>query len=84
MENDAKLYWGRSKIMIVGEGRAGKSALSNSLLGKAFSSTESTIGISQMTCMISSPNDVLDETAEVQGDSAANDTTSSRSRWNLC
>ncbi len=29
-----KKEWGRSKIMIVGEGRAGKTALANSILGR--------------------------------------------------
>jgi len=42
--------WGRSKIMIVGDGRAGKTALANSIMGEEFRHTESTIGISQMTC----------------------------------
>jgi GTPase SAR1 family protein len=42
--------WGRSKIMIVGDGRAGKTALANSIMGEEFVHTESTIGINQMTC----------------------------------
>ena len=42
--------WGRSKIMIVGDGRAGKTALANSIMGEEFAHTESTIGINQMTC----------------------------------
>lgn len=42
--------WGRSKIMIVGEGRTGKTALSRSILGEPFVHTESTIGITQLTC----------------------------------
>jgi actin len=44
--------WGRSKIMIVGEGRAGKSAFANTIIGRAFTDTESTVGINQMTCDI--------------------------------
>ena len=36
--------------MIVGEGRAGKTALSNSIIGKPFELTNSTVGINQMTC----------------------------------
>ena len=47
-----KQEWGRAKIMIVGEGRAGKTALANSIIGKPFSDTESTIGINQMSCNI--------------------------------
>ena len=44
--------WGRSKIMIVGEGRAGKTALANSIIGKSFKETDSTLGINQFTCSI--------------------------------
>lgn len=47
-----KKAWGRSKIMIVGEGRAGKTALANSIIGKDFQSTDSTIGINHLTCDI--------------------------------
>ncbi|MFX8569923.1 hypothetical protein ABTM09_20770, partial [Acinetobacter baumannii] len=42
--------WNRSKIMIVGEGRAGKTALANSIIGRKFEETTSTIGIEQFTC----------------------------------
>lgn len=45
-----KKEWGRSKIMIVGEGRAGKSAFANTIIGRAFEDTESTVGINQLTC----------------------------------
>jgi GTPase SAR1 family protein len=45
-----KKAWGRSKIMIVGEGRAGKTALANSIIGKDFDDTASTIGINLVTC----------------------------------
>ena len=38
--------------MIVGEGRAGKTAFSNSIIGKSFEETVSTIGINQLTCDI--------------------------------
>lgn len=44
--------WRRSKIMLVGEGRAGKTALANSILGKDFAETASTVGINQLTCDI--------------------------------
>lgn len=44
--------WGRSKIMIVGEGRAGKTALANSIMGKNFEETSSTVGINLFTCDI--------------------------------
>ncbi len=39
-----KKEWLRSKIMIVGEGRAGKTALANSITGNQFEQTTSTIG----------------------------------------
>ena len=42
--------WNRSKVMIVGEGRAGKTALCNSMMGKSFEETESTVGLTQLTC----------------------------------
>ena len=42
--------WNRSKIMLVGEGRVGKTALCNGMIGKPFVETESTVGLSQMTC----------------------------------
>jgi GTPase SAR1 family protein len=39
------VYWNRSKIMLVGQGRAGKTALANNLMGKDLEEdTESTIG----------------------------------------
>jgi len=41
--------WRRSKIMIVGEGRAGKTGLANSIIGKPFEDTVSTVGINDMT-----------------------------------
>ena len=44
--------WRRSKIMIVGAGRAGKTALANSIIGKEYEGTESTVGISQLTCTV--------------------------------
>jgi heat shock protein 1/8 len=49
-----KKEWGRSKIMIVGEGRAGKTALANSILGREYQPTDSTIGINNFTCSVGS------------------------------
>jgi ethanolamine utilization protein EutP (predicted NTPase) len=40
--------WRRSKIMIVGESRAGKTGLANSIIGKPFEDTVSTVGINDM------------------------------------
>jgi GTPase SAR1 family protein len=45
-----KKEWRRSKLSIVGEGRAGKTALTNSIIGRAFEETASTVGINQLTC----------------------------------
>ena len=42
--------WNRSKIMLVGEGRVGKTALCNSMMGKSFVETESTVGLTKLTC----------------------------------
>ena len=39
----------RQKVIIVGEGRAGKSAVANMLIGKEFEPTESTRGIENLT-----------------------------------
>ena len=44
--------WQRSKVMMVGQGRAGKTALSNAMVGRPFRDTESTVGINQLTCDI--------------------------------
>ena len=42
----------RSKIMIVGEGCAGKTAFSNSIIGKEYEETESTVGINTFMCSV--------------------------------
>ena len=42
--------WRRSKLHFVGEGRAGKTAVTNSMIGRAFEQTASTVGINQLTC----------------------------------
>ena len=44
--------WSRSKIMLVGEGRVGKTALCNSMMGKSFVETESTVGLTKLTCNV--------------------------------
>jgi GTPase SAR1 family protein len=50
--SQGKKEWRRSKIMIVGEGRAGKTALANSILGRVYEDMDSTIGINEFTCSI--------------------------------
>jgi hypothetical protein len=50
--NQGKKEWRRSKIMIVGEGRAGKTALANSILGRDYENLDSTIGINEFTCSV--------------------------------
>jgi serine/threonine protein kinase/GTPase SAR1 family protein len=52
-----KKRWGRSKIMIVGDGRVGKSALANSIMGRKFEDTVSTQGLNQITCDIQAATD---------------------------
>ena len=48
LKSSSKAGWQRSKLMVVGEGRAGKTATVNSLLGKTFDPKwDSTIGIQQ-------------------------------------
>ena len=42
--------WNRSKVMLVGEGRVGKTALCNSMMGRPFVETTSTVGLTQLTC----------------------------------
>jgi GTPase SAR1 family protein len=42
----------RSKIMIVGEGCAGKTAFANSMIGKKYEETESTVGINAFLCSV--------------------------------
>jgi serine/threonine protein kinase len=54
--SEGKKEWRRSKIMIVGEGRAGKTALANSILGRAYENLDSTIGINEFTCSIGYAN----------------------------
>ena len=39
-------------MMIVGEGRAGKTAFSRSIIGDKFTETDSTIGIDQFSCVV--------------------------------
>jgi GTPase SAR1 family protein len=43
--NHDNVPWNRSRITLVGQGRAGKTALANNLMGKRFQETPSTIGI---------------------------------------
>eukprot|EP01038_Epipyxis_sp_PR26KG_P010757 gene10757-14446_t len=56
--------WNRSKICLVGEGRAGKTATANTIIGLEYKETKSTIGITEMTCDVkhayaSSENDEM-------------------------
>jgi GTPase SAR1 family protein len=45
--------WNRSRIMLVGEGRAGKTALAKSFMGLPFAHTESTCGMEQFRIEVS-------------------------------
>ena len=50
--NEVKKELRRSKIMIVGEGCAGKTAFANSIIGKKYEETESTVGINAFMCSV--------------------------------
>ena len=50
--NEVKKELRRSKIMIVGEGCAGKTAFANSIIGKKYEETESTVGINTFMCSV--------------------------------
>jgi len=50
--NEVKKELRRSKIMIVGEGCAGKTAFANSMIGKKYEPTESTVGINTFLCSV--------------------------------
>ena len=49
LKSDGK-PWKHSRIMIIGEGRAGKTALANSIMGKGYVETQSTVGIHEEVC----------------------------------
>ena len=55
----------RAKLMLIGNGEAGKTSLGNSILGKAFTPTVSTRGIEEFICDVS----------DVQGDGKGEWTT---------
>ena len=50
--NEVKKELRRSKIMIVGDGCAGKTAFANSIIGKKYEETESTVGINTFLCSV--------------------------------
>ena len=50
--NEVKKELRRSKIMIVGDGNSGKTAFANSIIGKIFEETESTVGINTFLCSV--------------------------------
>ena len=50
--HEVKTEFRRSKIMIVGEGCAGKTAFANSIIGKKFEETDSTVGINTFMCSV--------------------------------
>jgi GTPase SAR1 family protein len=50
--NEVKKELRQSKIMIVGEGCAGKTAFANSIIGKKFEETKSTVGIDTFRCSV--------------------------------
>jgi len=50
--HDVKKELRRSKVIIVGEGCAGKTAFANSIIGKKYEETESTVGINTFMCSV--------------------------------
>ena len=53
LEQDGGESWSRSKLMLVGEGRAGKTSVLRSLMGKEFRIDErSTIGAETDECIV--------------------------------
>ena len=50
--HEVKTEFRRSKIMIVGEGCAGKTAFANSIIGKKYEETDSTVGINTFMCSV--------------------------------
>ena len=53
---DGSVQWMQSKLMFIGEGRAGKTCTLRSLLGKPFVDTASTLGCDLSTCKIDRTN----------------------------
>ena len=44
--------WAHARVMLVGEGRAGKTAVANSILGNGYQDTHSTVGTSLTWCTV--------------------------------
>ena len=60
--NGDSMAWMRSKLMLVGEGRAGKTSTLRSLLGQVFNENQqSTIGADMADCIIDNFNVTLDQ-----------------------
>ena len=53
---DGSVQWMQSKLMFIGEGRAGKTCTLRSLLGKPFVDTASTLGYDLSACKIDRTN----------------------------
>ena len=58
--DDARCEWRRSKLMIVGQGRAGKTAFSRAVVGAEFEETPSTVGIEEFSCIVNDMSTVGD------------------------
>ena len=52
LQNINEVEFRRSRLMIVGEGFAGKTAFANSIMGNDFKDTESTVGIDRFRCAV--------------------------------
>ena len=53
--------WNRSKLIVIGEGRSGKSAFVNNFIGLDFEETGSTLGIREFTCSVNHMSQSLED-----------------------
>jgi GTPase SAR1 family protein len=68
---DGAAKWMRSKLMLIGDGRVGKTCTLRSLLGKPFIDTDSTCGVTISACEVNRTDvanwtEVPDDTSQLQ------------------
>ena len=83
--NEVKKELNRSKIMIVGEGCAGKTAFANSIIGKTYEETKSTVGMNALMCSVkyaalSTPSTIPTQSCR----SSSPNKSSSAAEWKEC
>jgi len=83
--NEVKKELNRSKMMIVGEGFAGKTAFANSIIGKTFEETESTVGMNAFMCSVKLAALSTPSTTPTQSyRSSSPNKSSSAAEWKEC